>query len=64
MCSIAIHVNAHYIYIYATGFWKTNQIVTLGLFHFISPANGCTQTLFIHSAITWSAFLEPVLPTL
>ena len=35
-----------------TGFWKTDQIVTLGLFHFIGPANGYTCTLHIHSAIT------------
>ena len=35
-----------------TGFWKTNQIVTLGLFHFIGPANSYTCTLHIHSAIT------------
>ena len=35
-----------------TGFWKTDQIVTLGLFHFIGPANGYTCTLHIHGAIT------------
>ena len=35
-----------------TGFWKTERIVTLGLFHFIDPANGYTCTLHIHSAIT------------
>ena len=35
-----------------TGFWKTDQIVTLGLFHFIGPANAHTRTLHIHSAIT------------
>ena len=42
-----------------TGFWKTDQIVTLGLFHFIGPANGHTHpanghthTLHIHSVIT------------
>ena len=34
-----------------TGFWKTDRIVTLGLFHFIGPANGYTCT-HIHSAIT------------
>ena len=39
------------IYVYVTGFWKTNQIVALGLFHFISPANGYTHILAIHSAI-------------
>ena len=42
----------HLISSYVTGFWKTNQIVTLGLFHFIGPANGHTHTLHIHSAIT------------
>ena len=36
---------------HATGFWKTDQIVTLGLFHFIGPANGYTCTLHIHSTI-------------
>ena len=37
---------------YVTGFWITYRIVTLGLFHFIGPANGYTCTLHIHSAIT------------
>ena len=37
---------------YVTGFWKTDRIVTLGLFHFIGPANGYTCTLHIHSVIT------------
>ena len=36
---------------YVTGFWKTDRIVTLGLFHLIGPANGYTYTLHIHSAI-------------
>ena len=36
---------------YLTGFWKTDRIVTLGLFHFIGPANGYTCTLHIHSTI-------------
>ena len=31
---------------------KTNWFVTLGLFHFIGPANGYTCTLHIHSVIT------------
>ena len=35
-----------------TVFWKTDQIVTLGLFHFIGPAKGHTSTLHIHNAIT------------
>ena len=38
--------------IYVTGFWKTDQIVTLGLFHFIGLANGYTCTLHIHSTVT------------
>ena len=28
--------------IYVTGFWKTDQTVTLGLFHFIGQTNGYT----------------------
>ena len=32
-----------------TGFWKIDQIVTLGLFHFIGPANNCTDTLATYS---------------
>ena len=39
-------------YTYVTGFWKTEQIVTLGIFLFIGPANGHTRTLHIRSAIT------------
>ena len=35
-----------------TGIWKTDQIVTLILFHFIDPANSYTCTLHIHSSIT------------
>ena len=38
--------------IHVNGYWKTNQIVTLGLCHFIGPANNYTHTLPIHSAIT------------
>ena len=34
-----------------TGFWITDQIVTLSLFHFIGPANGYTCKLQIQSAI-------------
>ena len=44
-----------YIYIYnyicVTGFWKTDRNVTLGLFHFMSPANAYTHTLHIRTAI-------------
>ena len=36
---------------FVIGFWKTNQIVTLGVFHFIGPANSYTHMLSIHSAI-------------
>ena len=39
------------LYLYVTGFWKSNRIVTLGLIHF-GPAYGYTCTLHIHSAIT------------
>ena len=31
--------------------WMTDRNVTLGLFHFIGPANGYTHTLHIHTAI-------------
>ena len=46
-----IYVYGEYT-LYVTGFWKTDQIVTLGLFHFIGPANHHTCILHIHSAIT------------
>ena len=39
------------INLFVTGFWKSDQIVTLGLLHFIGPANGYTCTLHIHSVI-------------
>ena len=35
-----------------TGFSKTDQIVTLGLFHFVGPVNGYTHTLHIHNTYT------------
>ena len=50
-----------------TGFWKTNQNVTLAtLIHFIGPANTYTCTLIATHVFTvaltgladWSAFLE------
>ena len=46
-------------WLFVTGFWKTDRIVTLGLFHFIGPANGYTGTctLHIHSAITGLGWL-------
>ena len=31
--------------LYVTGYWKTDQNVTLGLFHFIGPADSYTHTL-------------------
>ena len=36
---------------YVIGIWKTDRNVTLGLFHFIGPANGYIHTLHIHTAI-------------
>ena len=36
---------------YVTGYWKTDQIVTLGLFHFIGPADSYTHTLPMHCCI-------------
>ena len=44
-------------YIFVTGFWKTGQIVTLGLFHFIGPTNSYTHTLPTHSGITRLSWL-------
>ena len=35
-------------WLYVTGYWKTDQIVTLGLFHFIGPADSYTHTLPMH----------------
>ena len=46
-----MHIYNVYNYVYVTGFWKTDRIVTLGLFHFIGPANGYTHTLHIHTVI-------------
>ena len=48
----AIMYNMNTLLIYVTGFWKTDWIATLGLFHYIGPANGYTCTLHIQSAIT------------
>ena len=39
-----------------TGFWKTNQIITLGLFHFICPDNSYTHIL-PHSQCHYQAWL-------
>ena len=50
--------------IYVTGYWKTDRNVTLGLFHFIGPADSHTHSLPMHCALIgladWSAFLELV----
>ena len=49
-----MHIYAYgytHVCTYVTGFWKTDQIVTLGLFHFIGPANSYSHTLHIHTAI-------------
>ena len=52
VCLYVLCMYVRTVYSYVTGFWKTDQIVTLGLFLFIGPANGHTRTLHIHSAIT------------
>ena len=49
---IANYIATYILYSYVIGFWKIEQIVTLGLFHFTGPANGYTCTLHIYSAIT------------
>ena len=36
---------------YVTGYWKTNQNVTLGQLHFIGPAKSHTHTLPVHCCI-------------
>ena len=36
---------------YVTGYWKTDRNVTLGLLHFIAPANSHTHTLPVHCYI-------------
>ena len=37
--------------LYVTGYWKTDQNVTLGPFHFIGPADRYTHTLPMHCCI-------------
>ena len=37
---------------YVTGFWKTNQNVTLGQLHFLGPTNSHTHTLSMHRCNT------------
>ena len=46
-----------YVHKYVTGFWKTNQNVTLGLFHFIAPAKSHIHPLPVHSCITSLSWL-------
>ena len=36
---------------YVTGYWKTDQNVTLGIFNFIVPADRYTQTLATHALL-------------
>ena len=57
--------------VYMIGFWKSNQNVTLGLFHYIAPANSHTHILATHALLhyqayvaDWSAILQWVLPTM
>ena len=38
---IRIHVHEHTI---VTGIWKADQNFTIGILHFIAPANGYTHT--------------------
>ena len=47
----SIYSNRTFNVLYVTGFWKTDRNVTLGLFHFIGPANAYTHTLHIRTAI-------------
>ena len=55
-------------YSYVTGFWKTDQIVTLGLFHLIGPVIATLIhypfTVALPGLTDWSAFLEPVFLTM
>ena len=37
--------------LYVIGYWKTDQIVTLGLFHSIGPPDSYTRTLSMHCCI-------------
>ena len=61
MCRI-INLHSYCIASYVTGFSKTNQNVTLGLFHFIGPANSYTFTHYTFTVALvgladWFAFL-------
>ena len=50
---------------YVTGFWKTNKIVTLGLFILLAQLMATfihnTYTVTLPGLIDWCAFLERVL---
>ena len=46
-------VSIHRINTYVTGYGKTDQIVTLGLFNFIGPADSYTHTLPMHCCVDW-----------
>ena len=54
--------------IYLTGFWKTNEIVTLGLLYFIDQVMAALIyypfTVPLPSLVDWSAFLGQVMPTI
>ena len=51
-----------------TGFWKTDQTVILGLFHFTGPIIATLMhypfTVPLQGLTDWSAFLEPVFLTM
>ena len=46
--------------VYVTGFWKTDQIVTLDLFHFIGPAMA-TLIHYTYSQCHYQAWLTGLL---
>ena len=46
-CEIIAVSNPGYV-VYVTGYWKTDQSVTLGQLHFIGPANSHTHALSMH----------------
>ena len=45
-------VELDYYMLFVTGFWKTDQNVTLGQLHFLGPANSHTHTLSMHCCNT------------
>ena len=54
--------------IYVTGFWKTNEIVTLGLLYFIGQVMAALIyypfTVPLPGLVDWSALLGQVMPTM